>query len=261
MAAVAMKHIASNFAKLDKIEGVNFRRWQNKMHFLLSSMSVVYVLTTPISDDGGDDPTVEQVRKSASGTMMTMYNNNKGKRKHHDNIRTDPNKKEKPTCWKCSKTCHIKRNCKGVNVGNKANGSGTKGSGDGSSNTKRMMMLHGGLTQEKQFMCVKIDVGSRPYESLNDGFILHIRNELIALSITYGGDLKQIGRPKCFGQKAVNIPPRRVKSGYVGQQIGPFFVFWCFDFLDFRCLFVFLGDGKNEEDKGGRMNKVKEAVI
>ncbi|GJR67185.1 zinc finger, CCHC-type containing protein [Tanacetum coccineum] len=65
MAIAAMKHMASNFAKLDKFEEVDFRRWQKKMHFLLSSMSVVYVLTTPILDDGGDDPTVEQVRKRA----------------------------------------------------------------------------------------------------------------------------------------------------------------------------------------------------
>ncbi|GJV50140.1 zinc finger, CCHC-type containing protein [Tanacetum coccineum] len=36
-------------------------------------------------------------------------NDNKGKRKHHDNTRADPNKKAKPTCWKCRKTCHIKR--------------------------------------------------------------------------------------------------------------------------------------------------------
>ncbi|GJY98551.1 hypothetical protein Tco_0515461 [Tanacetum coccineum] len=62
---VAMKHMASNFAKLDKFEGVDFRRWQKKMHFLLSSMSVVYVLTTPIPEDGGDDATVEQIRKRA----------------------------------------------------------------------------------------------------------------------------------------------------------------------------------------------------
>ncbi|GKC13476.1 zinc finger, CCHC-type containing protein, partial [Tanacetum coccineum] len=33
------------------------------MHFLLSSMSVVYVLTTPMPEDGGENPTVEQVRK------------------------------------------------------------------------------------------------------------------------------------------------------------------------------------------------------
>ncbi|GKB92594.1 zinc finger, CCHC-type containing protein [Tanacetum coccineum] len=64
MYATAMKHMASNFAKLDKFEGVDFKRWQKKMHFLLSSMSVVYVLTTPIPDDGAD-ATVDQNRKRA----------------------------------------------------------------------------------------------------------------------------------------------------------------------------------------------------
>nr|GEY16569.1 zinc finger, CCHC-type [Tanacetum cinerariifolium] len=63
MAAVAMKHMASNFIKLDKFEMVNFKRWQKKMHFLFSSMSVGYVLTTPIPED--DDATVEQLRKRA----------------------------------------------------------------------------------------------------------------------------------------------------------------------------------------------------
>nr|GEX85960.1 hypothetical protein [Tanacetum cinerariifolium] len=63
MAAAAMKHMASNFAKLDKFEMVDFRRWQKTMHFLLSSTSVVYVLTNLIPEDGGDDATVEQIRK------------------------------------------------------------------------------------------------------------------------------------------------------------------------------------------------------
>ncbi|GJW80868.1 zinc finger, CCHC-type containing protein [Tanacetum coccineum] len=36
-----------------------------KMHFLLSNKSVVYVLTTPMPEDGGDNPTVEQFRKRA----------------------------------------------------------------------------------------------------------------------------------------------------------------------------------------------------
>ncbi|GKD19860.1 hypothetical protein Tco_1209018, partial [Tanacetum coccineum] len=40
-------------------------QWQKKMHFLLSSMSMVYMLTTPMPKDGGDNPTVEQVRKRA----------------------------------------------------------------------------------------------------------------------------------------------------------------------------------------------------
>ncbi|GJX57679.1 hypothetical protein Tco_0287576 [Tanacetum coccineum] len=35
------------------------------MHFLLSSMSVVYVLTTHMPEDGGDNPTLTQVRKRA----------------------------------------------------------------------------------------------------------------------------------------------------------------------------------------------------
>ncbi|GJX06933.1 hypothetical protein Tco_0194865 [Tanacetum coccineum] len=63
MDAAAMKQMTSNFAKLDKFEGVNFIRWQKKMHFLLSSMSVVYVLTTSIPEDGSDDATREKIRK------------------------------------------------------------------------------------------------------------------------------------------------------------------------------------------------------
>ncbi|GKC31507.1 hypothetical protein Tco_1038801 [Tanacetum coccineum] len=65
MAAAAMKHMDLNFVKLDNFKGVDFRRWQKNTHFLLSSMSVVYVLTTPMPEDGGDNLTVEQVRKRA----------------------------------------------------------------------------------------------------------------------------------------------------------------------------------------------------
>nr|GEU36438.1 zinc finger, CCHC-type [Tanacetum cinerariifolium] len=61
----AMKHIASSFDKLKKFEGVDFRRWQKKIHFMLSSMSVVYVLTTPMPEDRGENPTAKQVRKRA----------------------------------------------------------------------------------------------------------------------------------------------------------------------------------------------------
>ncbi|GJX34128.1 zinc finger, CCHC-type containing protein [Tanacetum coccineum] len=139
------------------------------MHFLLFSMSVVYVLNTPIPDDG-DDATVDQLRKRAKMLNLlkndripwraniwlrmhqdsdkpkgnnvagpsvvnmvehnnsSRYNDNKGKRKHHDNIKVDPNKKSKVTCWKCGKPGYLKKDCKGGKTGNKANGSGTNGS-------------------------------------------------------------------------------------------------------------------------------------
>ncbi|GJY14558.1 zinc finger, CCHC-type containing protein [Tanacetum coccineum] len=45
-----------------KFKGVDFRIWQKKIHFLLSSMSVVYVLTTLIPKDG-ENATMEQIRK------------------------------------------------------------------------------------------------------------------------------------------------------------------------------------------------------
>ncbi|GKE81785.1 hypothetical protein Tco_1551785 [Tanacetum coccineum] len=71
-ATAAIKHMALNFVKLDKFEWVDFRRWQKKMHFFIFSMSVVYVLTTPIPKDGEMLPwnksgrgnaTMEQIRK------------------------------------------------------------------------------------------------------------------------------------------------------------------------------------------------------
>ncbi|GJX64857.1 zinc finger, CCHC-type containing protein [Tanacetum coccineum] len=135
----------------------------------------------------------------------SRYNDNKGKCKHHDNTKADPNKKAKPTCWKCGKTGHIKRDCKGVNVGNKANGSGTKGSVDGSSNllkgqnmfNKSLQVYYVTYVSEAYFVhdddvAWWVDSGEivhvckdrcwfKTYESLNDGSIPHMGNESTAL--------------------------------------------------------------------------------
>ncbi|GJV15629.1 putative reverse transcriptase domain-containing protein [Tanacetum coccineum] len=290
MAAAVMKLMASNFSKLDKFKGVDFRRWQKKMHFLLSSMSVVYALTTLIPGDGGDDAIVEHIRKrakwdnddyvcrglilngmsdslfdiyqnvksskelwdsleakymaeNASSNKFTqhkmnidesiqvsriidklppswkdfkytlkhlkeeltlvelgshlrieeslrmhdsdkpkgnnvvgpsvvnmvehnnssMYNDNKGKRKHYDNTKADPNKKSKVTCWKCRKPRHLTKDCKGGKVGNKANGSGTNGLVDDYTNS-----LKGQNMFNKSFQVYYVTYVSEAYYMQDD---------------------------------------------------------------------------------------------
>nr|GEV58975.1 retrovirus-related Pol polyprotein from transposon TNT 1-94 [Tanacetum cinerariifolium] len=53
--------MTTNFGKLDKFEGHDFRRWQKKMHFLLTTLKVFYVLTTPMPELV-KDATVEAIR-------------------------------------------------------------------------------------------------------------------------------------------------------------------------------------------------------
>ncbi|GJY20502.1 zinc finger, CCHC-type containing protein, partial [Tanacetum coccineum] len=134
----------------------------------------------------------------------SRYNDNKGKRKHRD-TRANPNKKLKVTCWKCGKSRHLKKNCKGGNVGNRANRSSTKGSEDGSSNplkgqsmfNKSHQIYYVTYVSEAFFMqdddvAWWVDSGAtvhvckdrcwfKTYESLNDGSILHMGNESTAL--------------------------------------------------------------------------------
>ncbi|GKD33029.1 hypothetical protein Tco_1248538 [Tanacetum coccineum] len=43
MAGNTVKDMTLNFGKFDKFEGHDFRRWQKKMHFLLTTLKVVYV--------------------------------------------------------------------------------------------------------------------------------------------------------------------------------------------------------------------------
>ncbi|GJZ36127.1 zinc finger, CCHC-type containing protein, partial [Tanacetum coccineum] len=169
------------------------------MHFLLSTMSVVYVLTTPMPEDD-ENVTVEHIQKRSKwenddyvcrdiilndfkhtlkhkkeelpfvelGSHLRIkeslrmqdsdklkgnnvfgpsvvnivkhnnsskYTDNRGKRKHQVDTKADPSKKSKLPCWKCRKPEHLKKDCKGVKVGNKANGSSTNGLVNGSSNS------------------------------------------------------------------------------------------------------------------------------
>ncbi|GJV32038.1 zinc finger, CCHC-type containing protein [Tanacetum coccineum] len=58
----SMKDMTSKFDKLEKFEGQDFRRWQKKMHFLLTTLKVVYVLSTP-SPVWSENETLEATRK------------------------------------------------------------------------------------------------------------------------------------------------------------------------------------------------------
>ncbi|GJY72576.1 zinc finger, CCHC-type containing protein [Tanacetum coccineum] len=246
-------------------------KWQKKMHFLLSCMSVVYVLTIPIPEDGGDNPTLEQVRKKDKwdnddyvyrglilngmfDPLIDIYQNVESSKELWDSLEakymaedasskkdfkhTLKHKKEELTLvelgshlrieeslrvqdidkpksnnvagpsvvnMKCGKIGHIKKDYKGVNIGNKANGSGTKGLVDGSSNSlkgqnifnKSLKVYYVTYVSEAYFVQdddVTWWVDSREtvnvckdrcwfkiFESLNDGSILHMGNESTAL--------------------------------------------------------------------------------
>ncbi|CAH9095117.1 unnamed protein product [Cuscuta europaea] len=54
--------MTSKFDKLEKFQGVDFRRWQKKMHFLSTTLKVVYVLSTPMPEYH-EDETIEQSRR------------------------------------------------------------------------------------------------------------------------------------------------------------------------------------------------------
>nr|GEY84658.1 RNA-directed DNA polymerase, eukaryota, reverse transcriptase zinc-binding domain protein [Tanacetum cinerariifolium] len=58
----AIMDMKTKFDKLVKFEGQDFRRWQKKMHFLLTTLKVVYVLSTP-SPEWHEDETLETTGK------------------------------------------------------------------------------------------------------------------------------------------------------------------------------------------------------
>ncbi|GJY99397.1 hypothetical protein Tco_0516827 [Tanacetum coccineum] len=209
--------------------GVDFKRWQKKMHFLLSDISVVYVLTTPMPEDRGDNPTVKQVRKMAKWdnddyvfsqrieesplgaqdskpkgnnvaspsvvnmvehNNSSMYNDNKGKRKHYD-TRADPNKKQKGSVDASSNTQ------KGQNMFNKS-----------------FQVYYDTYVSETYYMqdddvARWVDSGAtvhmckdrcwfKTYESLNNGSILYMGNKSKALVHGFGFvDLRYYLRNDC----------------------------------------------------------------
>ncbi|GJS98088.1 retrovirus-related pol polyprotein from transposon TNT 1-94 [Tanacetum coccineum] len=58
----SVKDMTTKLGKSDKFEGSYFRRWQKKMHFLLTTLKAVYVLSTPMPEYVKQE-TLEQIRK------------------------------------------------------------------------------------------------------------------------------------------------------------------------------------------------------
>ncbi|GJZ13452.1 hypothetical protein Tco_0548682 [Tanacetum coccineum] len=110
MATAAIKHMASNFAKLDKFEGGNH----------------LCVVNPGVQSESVNPPIV----KSQCDSVLD----------------------ERSLCT----FAHIFT--RGCDVGMVGYLFFTP---ENESTKPRMMMLHGGLTQEQQFMCTKIDAGSR----------------------------------------------------------------------------------------------------
>ncbi|GJS22450.1 zinc finger, CCHC-type containing protein [Tanacetum coccineum] len=63
MARSSVKDMTTNFMKLEKFEGNDFRRWRKKMHFMLTMLKVVFVLTKPMPELVDDENApVEAIR-------------------------------------------------------------------------------------------------------------------------------------------------------------------------------------------------------
>ncbi|GJT10988.1 zinc finger, CCHC-type containing protein [Tanacetum coccineum] len=183
MVDAAMKHMALNFSKLDKFEGVDFRRWQKKMHFLLFSMSVVYVPTTLIPEDD-ENATMEQIKKR-NKPVIEQYNELLGilgrftqhkmnideaiKQSSVDSDKLKGNNVVGPLVVNMvehnNSSRNLKKDYKDGKFGNKANGLGTNGSVD----DDVAWWFNSGATMH---VC-KDRCWLKTYESLNDGSLLH----------------------------------------------------------------------------------------
>ena len=59
---VILRELTTNIIKLDRFDGENFVRWQKRIHFLLVSLQVVYVLNIPRPKES-ENKTLAETRK------------------------------------------------------------------------------------------------------------------------------------------------------------------------------------------------------
>ena len=66
----SVKELTSNFTKLDKLVGIDFRCWQKKMLIFFTTLNVAYVKSTPRPEEAEDETLEKSV---ANATMMILY--------------------------------------------------------------------------------------------------------------------------------------------------------------------------------------------
>ena len=66
-----LKELATSIVKLDHFDGGNFMRWQKRVHFLLVSLQVVYVLNTPRPEEKDNETLAES--RGKNGILMMRY--------------------------------------------------------------------------------------------------------------------------------------------------------------------------------------------
>ena len=60
--AATLREMATDFQKLDRFDGGNFVRWQKKMHILLITLKIIYVLSDPRPEEK-EEETAQETRK------------------------------------------------------------------------------------------------------------------------------------------------------------------------------------------------------
>ena len=60
-----IREMTTKFEKIEKYEGVDFRRWKKKTYFMLATLKASYVLTTPRPPESEEyvDEILEETRK------------------------------------------------------------------------------------------------------------------------------------------------------------------------------------------------------
>ncbi|GJV29947.1 zinc finger, CCHC-type containing protein [Tanacetum coccineum] len=184
MAGNTVKDMTTNFGKLDKFEGHDFRRWQKKMHFLLTTLKVVYVLTTPMPELV-EDATVEAIRIRAkwenddyicrghilngmSDSLFDVYTNVESAKELWDSLESKYMAEDSSS--KKFLTGHFKKDCPSGKKNNANAGGSGKGSKDQSQDQDSGATTH---------VC-KDRCWFKTFEPVKDGSVLYMGDKHFA---------------------------------------------------------------------------------